>query len=210
MIESPASWVTTKLIPWLGPGGLFIACFLDSSFLSLPEISDILVISSAASRPELAWLPVFLATAGSVLGSLVLWAMARRGGEAMLVKRFGGERVARSRAAFRRFHLFTLAVPAMLPPPMPFKIFALSAGVFGVSLRRFCLTLTLARGLRYTFWAALGIAYGDRALTWLQQLEAWLRHNWIAVAWCGVLALSATFLFYALQQRRRTPELPDA
>ena len=210
MKTAPTSWLTGTLIPWLGPGGLFLACFLDSSFLSLPEVSDILVITTSAARPERAWVPVLLATLGSLVGSLALWAMARRGGENMLVKRFGAERVARSRAAFARFHLLTLAVPAMLPPPMPFKIFVLSAGAFGVSLRRFCVTLTLARGLRYTFWAILGIAYGDRALAWLQQLEAWLRGNWAALLSLSLLLISAAFLYYALLLRRRDAAVPEA
>jgi len=66
-----------------------------------------------------------------------------------------------------------LAIPSVLPPPTPFKIFVLSAGVFGIPYRRLALTLIVARGLRYTFWGTLGIVYGDEALAMLRHVDGW-------------------------------------
>src|SRR5262245_54532481 len=143
-------WIQQVLVPALGPAGIVVVAFFDSSFLSIPEINDILVVTSSAAHPGLAWLYALAATAGSLGGCAVLWALGRRGGEAWLVKRFGRERVERTRDAFRRWDVLALALPAVLPPPMPFKIFVLSAGVFGFPWRPFALTLAHARGLRDT------------------------------------------------------------
>jgi membrane protein YqaA with SNARE-associated domain len=168
-------WIQTVLIPLLGPVGLFVVAFFDSSFLSLPEINDLLVVSSAAAHPGTAWMYVAGATLGSLAGCTVLWYVGRRGGEPLLARRFGQERVDRSRQAFRRWDVLALAVPALLPPPMPFKIFVLSAGVFGFPFRRFAATLLVARGVRYAVWAVLGVLYGDEALAFLRAFDEWFK-----------------------------------
>ena len=184
-------WVQTMLVPWLGPPGVFVAAFLDSSFLSLPEINDLLVVTAAATRPSTAWLFVLMATLGSVAGCVVLWWLGRRGGERVLVRRFGAERVGRTRAAFERYEFLALAVPAMLPPPMPFKIFVLSAGVFGVSLRRFTVTILVARGLRYVAWAVFGAVYGEAALAAFREVERWCNERASVLVFFGTGALLA-------------------
>ena len=171
-------WIQTVLVPTLGPPGLFVVAFLDSSFLSVPEINDILVVTSSSAHPERAWLYVLMATLGSVAGCLVLWELGRRGGEAFLVRRFGASRVEKTRAAFERWDVLAIAIPSLLPPPMPFKIFVLSAGVFGFPWRRLVLTLLLARGLRYTIWAVLGAVYGDEALEWLKLFDRFFTDRW--------------------------------
>jgi membrane protein YqaA with SNARE-associated domain len=181
-------WIQSVLIPWLGPAGLFLVCFLDASFLSLPEISDLLVITWSAASPGRAWVAVLAAATGSVAGCTALWALGRRGGEAFLKGRFGAERAEWARGVFLRWHLLALAVPAVMPPPMPFKVFVLSAGVFGVPYRRFALTLLAARGLRYVVWAVLGVAYGQEAQGWLKAFDAWSapRLPWLL----GVVAIA--------------------
>ena len=194
-------------MPALGPVGVFLVAFLDSSFLSIPEVNDIIVITAAARHPETAWLYVLMATLGSLAGCTALWALGRRGGEAFLVKRFGAERVERTRAAFHRWDILALALPAVLPPPMPFKIFVLSAGVFGYPLRRFVVTLFIARGLRYTAWAIGGAIYGDEALAVLKRSDQWFSQNLpvvIAVA-VGVTLLAVGV--WVLKRRRRS-DLP--
>ena len=78
-------------------------------------------------------------------GCSLLWFVGRRGGEALLERRFGRERTARTRDAYRRWGILALAVPAIFPPPVPFKIFVLASGVFGFPFGRFLVTLLLAR-----------------------------------------------------------------
>ena len=200
-------WIQTVLIPTLGPLGLFVVAFFDSSFLSVPEINDVLVVSAGASDPRTVWMYALAATLGSLAGCTALWYIGRRGGEALLVKRFGPARVEQTRAAFRRWDVLALAVPAMAPPPMPFKIFVLSAGVFGLPFRRFAITLIVARGLRYAFWGVIGVIYGPRALAVLQRVDAWFRAHAVAVV--GVTAaLLAVGLLAAWAWRRRAPKAP--
>jgi membrane protein YqaA with SNARE-associated domain len=197
------AWIQAVLIPALGPFGLFLVAFLDSSFLSLPEINDILVVTAAIDNPRTAWLPILMATLGSLLGCLVVYWVGLRGEEALLVRRFGEERTRRTREAFQRWDVLTLAIPAVLPPPMPFKVFVLAAGVFEFSLLRFVVTLFVARGLRYCLWAAIGMVYRDQALAMLRQVDQWsARHLPILLGGLVLIGLLA-FLFVLVRRRRR-------
>lgn len=196
-------------MPALGPVGVFLVAFLDSSFLSIPEVNDIIVITAAARNSGTAWIYVLMATLGSLAGCAVLWGLGRRGGEAFLIKRFGASRVERTRAAFHRWDVLALALPALLPPPMPFKIFVLSAGVFGFKWRRFAVTLFVARGFRYTVWAIAGAVYGDEALAILRRTDQWFAQNLPLVL---AVAVSLTLLgvgVWIILRRRRT-DVPDA
>lgn len=200
-------WIQGVLIPLLGPVGLFVVAFFDSSFLSLPEINDLLVVTSAAANPKTAWMYVAAATLGSIAGCAVLWTIGRRGGEALLVRRFGEDRVARTRAAFKRWDVLAVAIPAVLPPPMPFKIFVLSAGVFGFPLPRMMVTLAIARGLRYTFWGTMGVLYGERALALLHRFDGWFKDNALAVL-AAVAAIAALVAAVVYLRRRTAPPAP--
>ncbi len=205
-------WIQAVLVPQLGALGIFCVSFIDSSFVSLPEVVDVVVVMAAAAEPRTAWLPVTMATLGSLAGCLVLWELGRRGGERLLARRFGLERMERVRGAFQRWQLLALALPALLPPPIPFKIFVLSAGVFGVSLRRLTATLLVARGLRYGFWGGLGILYGQQGLALLRSVDAWVaaRIPLIGAA-CGA-ALLTLVTVYALRRWRSGSEraLPES
>ena len=195
-------WIQQVLVPALGPAGILIVAFFDSSFLSIPEINDILVVTSSAAHPRLAWLYALSATVGSLLGCAVLWTVGRRGGEALLVKRFGKERVERTRDAFRRWDVLALALPAVMPPPMPFKVFVLSAGVFGFSGRRFAITLLVARGLRYSVWAALGAFYGDEALQMLKAVDGWFSDRLgLLLAIVGAVTLALVLAWWWRRRR---------
>jgi membrane protein YqaA with SNARE-associated domain len=196
-------WIQQVAVPFLGPAGVFLAASLDSSFLSLPEINDLLVVTAAARAPETAWLYIVMATLGSLAGCSILWVLARRGGEAFLERRFGSARVARARETFRKYDLLALAVPALMPPPMPFKLFVLGAGVFGVSFQRFALTLIAARGLRYLAWAFIGIQYGDAAMVLLRSFDAWFARN---ILWILALAAGGTALWLLMRAQRRRGE----
>ena len=196
-----AVWIQSVLIPTLGPFGLFVVAFFDSSFLSVPEINDLLVVSAAARDASTAWMYAVAATLGSLAGCTALWYIGRRGGEAFLVRRFGQERVDRTRASFRKWDVLALAVPAIMPPPMPFKIFVLSAGVFGLPFRRFAITLIVARGLRYGFWSVLGAIYGQRALAVLQRVDGWFRDHAVEVLG-GLAAVVAVIALVAWARSR--------
>jgi membrane protein YqaA with SNARE-associated domain len=202
-------WLQTVLIPTLGPFGLFVVAFFDSSFLSVPEVNDVLVVTSSAATPATAWMYVLAATLGSLAGCSALWYLGRRGGEAFLVRRFGRDRVDQTRSTFKKWDILALAIPAMLPPPMPFKIFVLSSGVFGVPFRRFAATLIFARGLRYTFWGVMGATYGEEALALLKRFDAWFAANAIVIgAVVAALVLSGLAVYYVRRKVVRPPAGP--
>ena len=101
----------------LGGPGLFFLAFLDSSFLSFPEVVDVLMIGLVAKYPErLVWYAT-LSTMGSVLGSYLLYAFALRGGEAFVRRRLNERHVDRAFGVFRKYGLLAIVVPSLMPPP---------------------------------------------------------------------------------------------
>lgn len=146
-----------------GPSMVIIGA-LDSSLLSLPEINDYLVVMRCANAPyEVFYFPLF-AAAGSVIGCLLLYTIIRRGGQAVLRKRFRTEHLERVERTYARFGFLALAVPALLPPPMPFKIFVATAGALEYPRWRFILTIMIARSLRYYVEGTLAVFYGKSVL----------------------------------------------
>jgi membrane protein YqaA with SNARE-associated domain len=146
-----------------GPVMILIGA-LDSSLLSLPEVNDYLVVARCYTHPRATFFfPLFAAT-GSVIGCLLLYTILRRGGQAVLHRRFRVEHIQRVERAYARFGILALAVPALLPPPMPFKIFVATAGALQFPRRRFLLTILLARSLRYYTEGTLAVFYGQRVL----------------------------------------------
>lgn len=151
----------------LGGPGLFLLAFLDSSFLALPEVVDILIVWTVLEHPDRwLWYGV-MATAGSVAGSYVLYALARRGGETFLRKRLKDHHITRGMALFTRYGVLALIVPSLLPPPVPFKPFVLMAGVASMPRLRFVAAVTAGRGLRYVGEALLTLLYGRQALDYI-------------------------------------------
>ena len=150
-----------------GPAMVVIAA-LDSSLLSLPEINDYLVVTRCYTHPKTAVIfPLFAAT-GSVIGCLLLYTILRRGGQALLRQRFRPSRIERVERAYARFGILALAVPALLPPPLPFKIFVATAGALEFPRTRFLLTILIARSVRYYTEGILAVFYGRRVLMFLQ------------------------------------------
>ena len=148
----------------LGGPGLILVAFIDSSFLTLPEVADMLVVMFTLRDPSHWWYFGAMTTVGSMAGSYALFLVGRKGGEALLRRRFHERHVDRGLEWFKRFGALVLIIPAMLPPPMPFKIFVLLSGVSGVSTLPFLTALAIGRGARYCGVALLTKAYGDHAL----------------------------------------------
>ena len=146
-----------------GPAMILIGA-LDSSLLSLPEVNDYLVIARCYTHPKTVFFFPLFAAIGSLLGCLLLYTILSRGGRAVLHRRFRVEHVLRVEHAYARFGILALAVPALLPPPMPFKIFVATAGALQFPRRRFLLTIFLARSLRYYVEGTLAVFYGERVL----------------------------------------------
>jgi membrane protein YqaA with SNARE-associated domain len=103
-----------------------------------------------------------------VLGCLLLYTIMRRGGQAVMRRRFRAENIARVERAYARYGFLAIAVPALLPPPLPFKIFVATAGALQFPRRRFLLTILVARSLRYYTEGLLAVFYGERVLRFLK------------------------------------------
>jgi membrane protein YqaA with SNARE-associated domain len=179
-----------------GGVGLFVVAALDSSFLSFPQVNDLLIIYLSAKTPSLMPYYAGMTTAGSLVGCLVLYAFARRGGEVFLRKRFSGERVERGLELYQRHGLLAVVVPSLLPPPTPFKLFVLLAGAARVSPWKFLGAIAIGRGIRYFGQGYLAVLYGEAAVELVRE------HGTVVglVLAGGALVIGVT---YYLVQRRR-------
>jgi len=153
----------------LGGPGLFLVAFLDSTFLPLPGITDILLVVMVTRRPALMLVYVAITVAGSVAGCLVMHAIGKKGGDALVRRRFTGEKVESAMAALQRHGVMAVLIPSLLPPPAPFKIFVLLAGVVGISAVRLAIAITLGRLARYLALGFLAVKYGERAMSYVQE-----------------------------------------
>jgi len=146
--------------------GLFLIAFLDSSVLTFPVINDLLLIDLSIRYP--ARMPYYaaMATLGSVGGCVLLYYIARKGGEAMFHKH-AGPRAQHIHAWINRNGFMSILVTALLPPPTPFKVFVIAAGALEMPLRTFVLGLLVARGIRFFGEGFLAVKYGDEASQFL-------------------------------------------
>lgn len=186
MIKRAALRVETFAVG-LGAPGLFLLSFLDSTFLPLPQVIDLLVVVMVIKEPTWWWLYGGLAAAGSVAGCYLLYALARRGGEAFLRRRMQGRHVDRFMGLFRRYGTFTLIVPSLIPPPVPFKPFVLLAGVSMMPRARFLAAIAAGRGTRFLGEALLARWYGRRVITYVSENAGWLSATVLALAAAGGL-----------------------
>ena len=168
-----------RLLAWiqgfaesLGGSGLFIIAFLDSSFLSFPEASDALIVLLTVQHPERMIFYALTTTIGSVAGCYALYSVGRRGGEGFLRKRFHERHIERAMETFRRHGMLSVLVPSLLPPPMPFKIFVLAAGVSGMSHIDFLIAVGAGRAIRFFGVGLLALWKGQEAIAWLHETAA--------------------------------------
>ena len=192
VVAAITAWATG-----LGGVGLFIIAVLDSSFLSFPQVNDVLVIVLSAKYPERMLYYAGMTTAGSLVGCFMLFVVARRGGEVFMRKRLKGAHVDRALRLYQRFGLLAIVVPALLPPPVPFKLFVVLAGAAGVAPWRFALAIVLGRGIRYFGQGYLAVLYGEHALDFMKEHGAEIG---IGLA---VLAVVAGTAFVMMRRRRR-------
>jgi membrane protein YqaA with SNARE-associated domain len=150
----------------LGAPGLFLISFLDSSVLTFPVINDLLLIELSIEHPARMPLYAAMAALGSLLGCVLLFFLARKGGEAFFHTK-AGDHAHAIRHWVERNGFVGVLVAALLPPPTPFKFFVLAAGVFEVPLASFTSAIALARALRYFGIGYLAVRYGPDAMPYL-------------------------------------------
>ena len=198
---SIARWLEVNVIGlpvYLAAPAMILIGALDSSLLSLPEINDYLVVGRCFRQPSAVYYFPLFAAIGSVVGCNLLYTIVRRGGQAVLRKRFPEASIQRVERAYERFGFFAIAIPAVLPPPLPFKIFVATAGALEYPRWKFLLTVMIARSLRYYVEGILAVFYGRQVLIFLRD------NGLVIVSIVATLALIAIGV-YILIKRRRGP-----
>ncbi len=154
--------LTSALVAY-GPAGIFLIALLDSAFIPLPGGADAVMILLSINA-SLAWMVMcaVAGTLGSVIGCLILYHISRKAG-AKALNRFSVEKQARVKRLVDRYDVLAVLVASVLPPPFPFKLFVISAGVFRLNQLRFALAVTAGRLFRFLLEGYIAVKYGDEA-----------------------------------------------
>ena len=199
-LRSIGSWLEQYVISvplYIAAPSMVLIGALDSSLLSLPEINDYLVVGRCYKYPSAVFYFPLFAAIGSVLGCWLLYSIMRRGGQSLLRKRFKPESIQRVERSYARFGVLAIAIPAILPPPLPFKIFVATAGTLGYPRWKFLTTVMVARSFRYYVEGILAVFYGRRVLLFMKD-------NGLVVLSIVAAVVVIGLLVYVLVNRRRT------
>lgn len=199
LLVSIGKWLEEYVIGvplYIAAPAMVLIATLDSSLLSLPEINDYLVVGRCFKYPSAVFYFPLFAALGSVLGCLLLYTIMKRGGQALLRKRFSPEKIAQVEKAYARYGVLAIAIPAILPPPMPFKIFIATAGTLEFPRWKFITTVMIARSFRYYVEGILAVIYGKQVLIFMKD------NGLMVVSLVAGIAIVA-ILIYALINRRR-------
>jgi membrane protein YqaA with SNARE-associated domain len=168
--------ILNKLGQWLaeraalfGPWGIFLVSLSDSAFIPMPQGVDVLLIAQAVASPSTAYPTAALAVVGSVLGSLILYTLARRGGKLMLERKVSASGAEKLRQQMKQYGALALIPPTMIPLPLPMKLFVIAAGVFQLPRTHFVAALVFARCVRYFGEAWIAVRYGERTTALLKE-----------------------------------------
>ncbi len=205
-LRSIGSWLERYVIGlpiyYAAPAMILIGA-LDSSLLSLPEINDYLVVGRCVKQPSAVFYFPLFAAIGSVIGCLALYTIMRRGGQAVLRRRFKRENIERVERAYARHGFLAIAIPALLPPPMPFKIFVATAGTLEYPRWKFLVTVMIARSFRYYVEGILAVFYGRRVLSFIKD-------NGLVVISIATAAVVLLMLVYAIANRSNSDRQEQA
>lgn len=185
------AWIFHTLAP-LGPWGVLAIAAVDGSLLGMPV--DAVIAGYVYYHQSNFILYVLMASTGSALGSLVVYAIGYFGGEAVLRKRISEERFNRIHASFEHHEFWALMFPAMLPPPTPFKLFVLAASAFEMRLSHFLAAIFAGRFVRFFILAILTIRFGPQFV----QFAGGLLHQHLrwALATVGVVVVLALIVWW--------------
>ena len=178
-----------------GAFGLFAVALLDSTFVPLPSSADALMLLLTTTHPRWMLLYAFMATAGSALGCWILYLISRRAG-ARALRRFSEAKQKRVKELIERYDMAAVLVATLLPPPFPFKLFVVTAGVFRFSLVRFMIAIVVGRAFRFLLEGYFAVRYGAEAKAILAQYYPWIG-----------LGLAVAILVFVIARRlmRRPP-----
>ena len=177
----------------LGFLGIGVLAAIDSSSLAIPM--DLIIAGYVWSNRGYFWVYAIMGAAGSAVGALVPFYIGRTGGEWVLLRRIPQSKYDRMRARFDRHHWLAVLVPAAMPPPFPFKVFAFGAGVFEMRVLPYLGAVFLGRAVHYLVTAILVVYFGPEIMSWMGG------HSFMALTLIAILATA--FLLYEIFRRRR-------
>lgn len=157
----------------LGPFGLFSVALLDSAFVPLPSSADALMIALTLVHPRLMIFYAVVATAGSAIGCVILYYVSRRAGTRAL-RKFSPAKQKKVKDWIDRYDVLSVLVASLMPPPFPFKLFVVSAGVFRFSLTRFTVAVIAGRLFRFLLEGYFAMRYGTQAMQMLKKYYPWI------------------------------------
>ena len=201
VIHFATKWLTrlSEYLITFGAFGLFAVALLDSTFVPLPSSCDALMLLLSTTYPSWMLLYAFMATAGSALGCLILYLISRRAG-ARALNRFSETKQRRVKNWIERYDMFAVLVATLLPPPFPFKLFVVTAGVFRFSLLRFMLAIIAGRAFRFLLEGYFAVRYGAQAKEILAKYYPFI----------GIGLVVGIIVFVVLRQKFKRPEIvPD-
>src|SRR5205809_229271 len=197
--EAISLWLRHTVLPYGGPGLMFLA-MCDSSFVSLPEVNDVLMMTFTINEPGSMVKFALLTTLGSLIGCALLYAVGRKGGDAFLRKSFADEKLGKVQRWYQHHGVLAVIIPSLLPPPTPFKLFVLSAGTFGISWPKFLTAVVIGRGIRYFSEGLLAVVYGPAAIRFVQD-----NYGMMGIG-LALLIVAAAIIFFLTRRRVRSSE----
>lgn len=192
------------LVAPLGPWAVFVIAFVDAAFMGIPM--DPLVAGFVYKFPQRFWMFPLLASLGSALGCTILYGVGLKGGQLLLAKRLSKERMASLHNSFERHPVWALMLPSMLPPPTPFKLFVLAAGVFRMPLGEFLLAIFAGRMVRFSLLTVLTLLFGEEIVHVFGRLFREYPGPTLGVL---VVTFLGAMLFYRLRRRGEPVASPE-
>ncbi len=196
---NPVTKGLTRLSEYLitfGAFGLFAVALLDSTFVPLPSSADALMLLLTTTHPRWMLLYAFMATSGSAIGCWILYLVSRRAGSRAL-KKFSEAKQKRVKDLIDRYDMLAVLVATLLPPPFPFKLFVVTAGVFRFSLVRFMIAIVAGRAFRFLLEGYFAVRFGAEAKGILAKYYPWI----------GLGVVVAILLFVVVRRvLKRNPE----
>jgi membrane protein YqaA with SNARE-associated domain len=172
----------------LGGIGLILLALADNSVVPMPGSMDALTIILSANHKE--WWPYYaaMATIGGMIGAYATYALGRKGGKESLEKKLSKQKAAKVYAIFNKYGFWSLFVPGLLPPPVPFSPFLIAAGAMQYSRRNFFIAVGLARAIRYGALAYLGSMYSKQIFGFFHSYDPPILWTFVALAVLGGIA----------------------
>jgi membrane protein YqaA with SNARE-associated domain len=197
LAAKPAAHTFRRWIFHLGGLGFIPLGLLDASVVPIPGSMDVLIVVLSARQSSLWIYYAVMATIGSVIGAYVTYRLARTGGQESVAKRVKPATLQKVQHVFERWGLGAIAIPAMLPPPVPMVPFVLAAGAMEYPVKKFLFALTLGRAIRYTILASLAARYGRHVFSSLAK-----NAHPMPILVMAVIVAAAGGLFLILRAKR--------